>query len=57
MPGFGKAQRLLGYKAKVSFEEGIKRTVQWYNDVYRSKEAKCHDLINAEKPCVVHMNA
>jgi UDP-glucuronate 4-epimerase len=26
-----KAQRKLGYKAKISFEEGIKRTVQWYN--------------------------
>lgn len=58
----GKAQRLLGYKAKVSFEEGIKRTVQWYNNVYRSKEAECyegtkHILINAEKPCIVHVNA
>lgn len=26
-----KAQKLLGYKAKVPFEEGIRRTVEWYN--------------------------
>lgn len=25
-----KAQRLLGYKAEVQFEEGIRRTVEWY---------------------------
>lgn len=25
-----KAKRMLGYTAKVSFEEGIRRTVQWY---------------------------
>lgn len=32
-----KAARLLGYKAKVPFEEGIKRTVEWYNGAYGSK--------------------
>jgi UDP-glucuronate 4-epimerase len=26
-----KAKRKLGYTAKISFDEGIKRTVQWYN--------------------------
>ena len=25
------AKRLLGYKSAVTFEEGIKRTVDWYN--------------------------
>ena len=25
-----KAQRLLGWKAQVSFEEGLKRTIEWY---------------------------
>ena len=25
------AKRLLGYKSSVTFEEGIKRTVEWYN--------------------------
>lgn len=27
----GKAQKVLGYKPKVPFEEGIIRTVEWYN--------------------------
>lgn len=30
----GKAHELLGYKAKVSFEEGIRRTVLWYKKTY-----------------------
>ena len=25
-----KAKRILGFKPKVGFEEGIKRTVEWY---------------------------
>jgi len=29
-----KAYRLLGYRASVSFEEGIKRTARWYKDSY-----------------------
>ena len=29
-----KASYLLGYRAKVSFEEGIKRTVEWYKQTY-----------------------
>mmetsp|Transcript_46353 Transcript_46353/g.56164 ORF Transcript_46353/g.56164 Transcript_46353/m.56164 type:complete len:418 (-) Transcript_46353:148-1401(-) len=32
-----KAYSLLGYKAKVPFEEGIKRTVAWYKDAYAKK--------------------
>eukprot|EP00590_Aulacoseira_subarctica_P010295 CAMPEP_0172429604 /NCGR_PEP_ID=MMETSP1064-20121228/51131_1 /TAXON_ID=202472 /ORGANISM="Aulacoseira subarctica , Strain CCAP 1002/5" /LENGTH=406 /DNA_ID=CAMNT_0013175139 /DNA_START=76 /DNA_END=1296 /DNA_ORIENTATION=+ len=31
-----KAKRMLGYTAKVSFEEGIRRTVEWYK--------KAHDM-------------
>jgi len=31
-----KAHELLGYKAKVSFEEGICRTVKWYKETYES---------------------
>lgn len=27
----GHAKRLLGYSSSVSFEEGIKKTVSWYN--------------------------
>jgi len=26
----GKARRLLGYEPTVSFEEGLRRTVEWY---------------------------
>ena len=29
-----RARRLLGYRATVKFEEGIKRTVQWYNKAH-----------------------
>jgi Nucleoside-diphosphate-sugar epimerases len=29
-----KAYRLLGYRAQVPFEEGIRRTVQWYKEAY-----------------------
>lgn len=32
-----KAIRLLGYRSKISFEEGIRRTVQWYNEAYNQK--------------------
>jgi UDP-glucuronate 4-epimerase len=27
----GKAKRLLGYKPAVGFEEGLKRTWEWFN--------------------------
>ena len=30
-----KAHRLLGYKSKVSFDEGIHRTVDWYKQVHK----------------------
>ncbi|GAX19510.1 UDP-glucuronate 4-epimerase [Fistulifera solaris] len=29
-----KAHRLLGYKSQVSFGDGIRRTVEWYNQAY-----------------------
>jgi UDP-glucuronate 4-epimerase len=32
-----KASRMLGYQAKVSFEEGIRRTAEWYQDAYANK--------------------
>jgi UDP-glucuronate 4-epimerase len=34
-----KAQRMLGYKSTVSFEEGIRRTAAWYKEAYDK-----HDL-------------
>ena len=51
-----KARRLLGYKAKVSFEEGIKRTVQWYNEAYLNAEEDYVEeiVINAQHPFIVH---
>jgi UDP-glucuronate 4-epimerase len=33
-----KAERLLGYRSKVSFDEGIRRTVQWYQVAYGNKD-------------------
>jgi len=33
-----KAGKLLGYKSKIPFEEGIRRTVAWYNQVHGNKE-------------------
>jgi len=32
-----KAQKMLGYKAKIPFEEGIRRTVEWYEGAYAKK--------------------
>jgi UDP-glucuronate 4-epimerase len=29
-----KAEKMLGYRSQVSFEEGIKRTAEWYKKVY-----------------------
>lgn len=54
-----KAQSLLGYKAKVSFEEGIERTVQWYNEAYRSTEEACikNFVVNIDQKCIVHVQA
>ncbi|KAG5184325.1 hypothetical protein JKP88DRAFT_348460 [Tribonema minus] len=33
-----KARRLLGYEPRVSFEEGIARTVAWYKETYMAEE-------------------
>jgi len=34
-----KAHKLLGYKARVPFDEGIRRTVKWYKEDYEGKIA------------------
>lgn len=51
-----KARRLLGYEAKVSFEEGIKRTVQWYNEANLNAEEDFVEeiVVNAQRPFIVH---
>jgi UDP-glucuronate 4-epimerase len=33
-----KARQFLGYESKVSFEEGIRRTADWYKNAYAKKE-------------------
>ena len=33
-----KASNLLGYQSKVSFEEGIRRTAEWYQDAYTGQK-------------------
>jgi UDP-glucuronate 4-epimerase len=39
-----KAYRLLGYRSAVSFEEGIRRTVQWYNTVYKNENGNTSNV-------------
>mmetsp|Transcript_27190 Transcript_27190/g.50984 ORF Transcript_27190/g.50984 Transcript_27190/m.50984 type:complete len:419 (+) Transcript_27190:267-1523(+) len=40
-----KAYEYLGYKSKISFEEGIRRTVDWYKTAYEKKEIEvCPEL-------------
>jgi len=35
-----KAQQYLGYTSKISFEEGIRRTAEWYKNAYSKKEVE-----------------
>jgi UDP-glucuronate 4-epimerase len=35
-----KAQRMLGYRSKVTFEEGIRRTTEWYQEAYCPNKAE-----------------
>lgn len=40
-----KAYNFLGYKSKISFDEGIRRTVEWYNTAYSTKQIEvCPEL-------------
>ena len=34
-----KAKKLIGYKPRVSFEEGMKRTAQWYKECVTLRES------------------
>ena len=40
-----KAEYLLGYKSKVTFEEGIRRTVEWYKDEYGYDDKDSSDVV------------
>mmetsp|Transcript_2655 Transcript_2655/g.7300 ORF Transcript_2655/g.7300 Transcript_2655/m.7300 type:complete len:154 (-) Transcript_2655:158-619(-) len=33
-----KAHKMLGYKSTVPFDEGIRRTVAWYNEAYKQHQ-------------------
>eukprot|EP00555_Chaetoceros_dichaeta_P014795 CAMPEP_0198275634 /NCGR_PEP_ID=MMETSP1447-20131203/64879_1 /TAXON_ID=420782 /ORGANISM="Chaetoceros dichaeta, Strain CCMP1751" /LENGTH=472 /DNA_ID=CAMNT_0043970519 /DNA_START=263 /DNA_END=1681 /DNA_ORIENTATION=+ len=40
-----KAHKLLGYKARVSFEDGIRKTASWYKSAYQEKSYEiCPEL-------------
>jgi len=45
-----KAERMLGYKPKFSFEEGIQQTVSWYKRVHRTTVFECSSEIEARRP-------
>lgn len=44
-----KAAHLLGYRSKVSFEEGIRRTVAWYEKAYGNQQVEDSQSITDEK--------
>lgn len=51
-----KAKHLLGYKSKVTFEDGIKRTVDWYINKYarsQEKQEAVQDTINVAQPATI----
>lgn len=48
-----KAQHFLGYKPKVSFEEGIRRTAEWYKKAYEIDE--CHEIQAKGRECAPNM--
>lgn len=58
-----KAHKLLGYQSKVSFEEGIRRTVAWYKSVYETTKVTsgwedCPELNGLHRaPSTVEMRA
>jgi len=57
----GKAHALLGYRSKVPFDEGIRRTVSWYKTAYETKtleicpETQANGLGRA--PSMTHISA
>eukprot|EP00525_Craspedostauros_australis_P006389 CAMPEP_0198121876 /NCGR_PEP_ID=MMETSP1442-20131203/33292_1 /TAXON_ID= /ORGANISM="Craspedostauros australis, Strain CCMP3328" /LENGTH=259 /DNA_ID=CAMNT_0043780761 /DNA_START=14 /DNA_END=793 /DNA_ORIENTATION=- len=42
-----KARKMLGYESSVDFEEGIRRTVAWYNSVHGVKKPQQSVAVNA----------
>jgi len=56
-----KASHLLGYNSSVSFEEGIRRTADWYQTAYRKQEIEVCPETQANgfgrAPSMVQLNA
>ena len=54
-----KAQHLLGYESRISFEEGIRRTVDWYQSSQKEREICPERQANGlgRAPSVVHLTA
>jgi UDP-glucuronate 4-epimerase len=55
-----KAIKLLGYRSKIDFEEGIRRTVEWYNSAYSEKEIEICPEMQANglgrAPSIIDLN-
>lgn len=55
-----KAIKLLGYKSQIPFEEGIRRTVEWYNSAYNKKEIEICPEMQANglgrAPSIIDLN-
>lgn len=55
-----KAQEYLGYSSKISFEEGIRRTAEWYKNAYSKKEIEICPEVQANglgrAPSMVALN-
>ena len=56
-----KAKQMLGYTSTVSFEDGIKRTVEWYNKAYAKHEIEVCPELQANglgrAPSIVNLDA
>lgn len=56
-----KAFELLGYRSKVPFGEGIRRTVEWYNEAFNKKETEARPETQANglgcAPSLVEINS
>ena len=51
-----KARVLLGYESKVSFDEGIRRTVEWYNNRTRAHIGKlpsCVEIMPQQTSAII----
>lgn len=40
-----KAEHFLGYRSKISFEDGIQKTAEWYKSAYPTDEVESEDVV------------